>query len=977
MENRFLEVDETLPQISKNGSNGHARQKIELLSSESSRWVEPLSARDRVLVVLVENGGIDLNLSGLVNALWPFLPGTSLLPNSLRSTLTEFLERKIKSYTDNLLESAELALNRYTAAKPDLFSDVITLRDGTATYADLKNTLISQSRNGKIIDLFILTHGWRDLISAQDNIDGAKIRNMKTEYGRPLSIRSVYMMNCIGSSLNQAWLDAGAKASCGSVETNYLPEPTMFFFWNNWKNGQTFESAATSAYRRTINLMNAAAQALLDLLPAPARALAGSIDFENMDFVRKSAPLIQGQRTLTISTDNLSFSQTISSSLATTVLPVSLLRSLALSEPDAGATRTRRTLSTSGVDLIKRFESFRANLCNDAAGHCTIGYGTLVHKGRCDGRDSEAPYTNGVTQERATNLLTQRAEEFGRTVNDAVTVELNQNQFDALVSFVYNIGSGSFQSSTLLRVLNQGNYAAVPTEIKKWTKAHANSRLVELPGLVTRREAEAQLFQTPPSTAQSFSSDIPLDPGTGGRSIDENALQMGDIIVSTTSHVQSRLIRWATQSQVSHTMIYIGGGQVVEAVGEGVMLHSLREALNDATVAVAFRYPGLTSTQALMVRDFAGQQLGRPYNYWGIVRQGGFQLDRLVFCSGRTGAAYDSCVNWVGRVNLGRGSDDSFFCSQLVLAAYQHAGVPLTNSMPHWNSPDDLAQLGLSRRLGYVGHLKAPPVRSLSLTYDDADIGLPQTRITQTYASPFSFTATEWASLISFRPPVSVQTAVKGKGIHWHVHRIEDAYGDINLDYYPVTVTRLPTVAGRMLTAEELLSHVRLNLNRFVDTNNSEFAPYDSGEARTWSSSSPLGSVVHIDMKAAGGWINVDDGSVVVSEYAADHWIFSTIWTVLDQAHPVSGNRRFGFTREGTSYTFYTRGADRCTGLLDTAAMAIVFSAAHNLWLSLQRGIASFITSSGGSASVGTATSVRTPWSSIQPTYHHPTVGWV
>ena len=64
------------------------------------------------------------------------------------------------------------------------------------------------------------------------------------------------MMNCVGSSLNQAWIDAGAKVSSGAIRNNYLPEPTTFFFWTNWKAGQSFETAVTSAYRKTINAMN-------------------------------------------------------------------------------------------------------------------------------------------------------------------------------------------------------------------------------------------------------------------------------------------------------------------------------------------------------------------------------------------------------------------------------------------------------------------------------------------------------------------------------------------------------------------------------------------------------------------------------------------------------------------------------------------------------------------------------------------------
>src|SRR4030095_9272186 len=173
------------------------------------------------------------------------------------------------------------------------------------------------------------------------------------------------------------------------------------------------------------------------------------------------------------------------------------------------------TLSSAGVELIKNFEGFVPKLYNDPVGHCTVGYGTLVHKGNCDGSASEQPYAGGVTKEKATELLTQEASEFAKTINEKVTVQLNQNQFDALVSFVYNVGAGNFQNSTLLKLLNQGKYDSVPTELKKWTKGRQNGQLVELPGLVKRRAAEADLFtKAVPAAAQSFS--MPSTPFSNG-----------------------------------------------------------------------------------------------------------------------------------------------------------------------------------------------------------------------------------------------------------------------------------------------------------------------------------------------------------------------------------------------------------------------------------------------------------------------------
>jgi N-acetyl-anhydromuramyl-L-alanine amidase AmpD/uncharacterized protein YycO len=212
--------------------------------------------------------------------------------------------------------------------------------------------------------------------------------------------------------------------------------------------------------------------------------------------------------------------------------------------------------------------------------------------------------------------------------------------------------------------------------------------------------------------ARPFDAEIPLDPGAGGRSIDASALAVGDIILSTTAATVSNAIRSMTGAPVSHAMVYTGDGeQVVEAIGDGVTFRPLAEALADATVAVAFRHPTLTDDSALLVRDFVGRQIGKPYNYWGIVRQARFRIDSAV-CRLLGDEARARCVNFYGRVNLGTGGDDSFFCSQLVLAAYEAAGLPLTSSPPNWASPGEVAELQLAGTLNYVGHLKAPPLSS-------------------------------------------------------------------------------------------------------------------------------------------------------------------------------------------------------------------------------------------------------------------------
>ena len=96
-----------------------------------------------------------------------------------------------------------------------------------------------------------------------------------------------------------------------------------------------------------------------------------------------------------------------------------------------------------------------------------------------------------ITQQEAEDMLVEELHEYENYINDNVTAPLSQNQFDAMVSWVYNLGPANLKSSTLLKVLNAGNYDDVPFQIRRWNKAGG----VTLDGLIRRREAEALLFQ--------------------------------------------------------------------------------------------------------------------------------------------------------------------------------------------------------------------------------------------------------------------------------------------------------------------------------------------------------------------------------------------------------------------------------------------------------------------------------------------------
>jgi len=112
-------------------------------------------------------------------------------------------------------------------------------------------------------------------------------------------------------------------------------------------------------------------------------------------------------------------------------------------------------------------------------------------------------------------------------------------------------------------------------------------------------------------------------------------------------------------------------------------MRPIQEALQEASFAVALRHQGLMPDQGLRIRDFAGRQIDKPYDFrYGTFQQALFRLDLLAFCSRMTGDDLRKCRQWVGRINLGTGTNDKWFCSELVIASYADAGVPLTATPP-------------------------------------------------------------------------------------------------------------------------------------------------------------------------------------------------------------------------------------------------------------------------------------------------------
>lgn len=140
-----------------------------------------------------------------------------------------------------------------------------------------------------------------------------------------------------------------------------------------------------------------------------------------------------------------------------------------------------RHITQDGIDLIKRFEGFSSTVYICPAGYPTIGYGHLVRSGES--------YTE-ISETEAEELLRKDVESAERAVLRLVNVPLTDGQFDALVSFTFNLGSGAFQRSTLRRKVNRQAHAEVPAQLMRWVWAGGR----KLNGLVSRRITEAMRY---------------------------------------------------------------------------------------------------------------------------------------------------------------------------------------------------------------------------------------------------------------------------------------------------------------------------------------------------------------------------------------------------------------------------------------------------------------------------------------------------
>ena len=150
--------------------------------------------------------------------------------------------------------------------------------------------------------------------------------------------------------------------------------------------------------------------------------------------------------------------------------------------------------SDNGVDLIKGFEGFRSHPYLDSAGVPTIGYGSTYYLNGASVTMSD----DLITEPQAASMMKLILAKYEQAVTRYVQTPINQNQFDALVSFTYNVGMEALRKSTLLKKLNKGLHVEASKEFKKWVYAGGN----KLKGLENRREKEKIVFLMPVVTFQ-------------------------------------------------------------------------------------------------------------------------------------------------------------------------------------------------------------------------------------------------------------------------------------------------------------------------------------------------------------------------------------------------------------------------------------------------------------------------------------------
>jgi hypothetical protein len=265
---------------------------------------------------------------------------------------------------------------------------------------------------------------------------------------------------------------------------------------------------------------------------------------------------------------------------------------------------------------------------------------------------------------------------------------------------------------------------------RKWLaqseKRQPTTRLIPLVALIAllqgcatqlafRPETEPQNPETPSAVGVlqfQRNSIVPADPEAF---LAPDALQPGDILLSSMPGLAAVGIKMMTFAPISHAAVYVGDRQVVEAVRSGVRVRSIDEVLAEETVVLVLRYPDLDAEQARRIGNYALEKSGAGFNFAGVTLNIPLSITRRV-CELPLvpSAVRDACIRSMGVIQQVAASENQMFCSQLVLQAYRHAGVPITDADSRLISPADIlhmregdvSSVRIRKLLRYVGHLK-------------------------------------------------------------------------------------------------------------------------------------------------------------------------------------------------------------------------------------------------------------------------------
>lgn len=223
--------------------------------------------------------------------------------------------------------------------------------------------------------------------------------------------------------------------------------------------------------------------------------------------------------------------------------------------------------------------------------------------------------------------------------------------------------------------------------------------------------------KTSPTSFNDKIQSMRTTPAQGITSIDSLDLQPGDILLSREPNLVSIGIRAFTASSVSHASVYVGDNKIAEAIGSGVQIVDLQKLMDKSVMVVAYRYPELTEAERAKVQEFSYLHQGNKYNFKGIALMIPYTLTRQ-YCELRplSEEKRNECLHTLASAQIGEKSvdDQSFFCSEFVIEAYNYAQRPITDAAPLWISPDDLMHMREGdiksltpyKELIYVGHLK-------------------------------------------------------------------------------------------------------------------------------------------------------------------------------------------------------------------------------------------------------------------------------